>query len=307
MARHLLFRREFMEYTGGHGKVYDYFRHACAHSGWRASLYLTASSVWNQNPWLDLQNYLVADYEPISADVLFIAGMDWQAYSRDIPGKPVINLIQHVRHAVPGHPLHEYLHRPAIRICVSREVAHAILSSGCVRGPVHVIEAALNVPPRPDLTKDAASIFVDAIKQPTLGLSLGGALAKTRKAKVITQRIPRLDYLDCLARADIAVLLPNPTEGFYLPALEAMALGCAVVVPDCVGNRAYARDRVNSMMPLLDALQILEAIGELSDDSHLRESLGRNGLRTSQTYSQQRERHAFHSVLDQVDELWSSI
>ena len=42
-----------------------------------------------------------------------------------------------------------------------------------------------------------------------------------------------------MARARVTVLVPNPKEGFYLPALEAMALGTIVVCPDCVGNRSF--------------------------------------------------------------------
>ncbi|ATD68541.1 hypothetical protein CNR27_14775 [Luteimonas chenhongjianii] len=308
MIKQLLFHREFLEYTGGHGKVYDYFRHACAHPDWRAVIHLTATSVCEQNPWLALREHLAPSYQPQEAAALFIAGMDWATYPCDIPGKPVINLVQHVRHATTGHPLRQYLNRPAIRICVSQAVADAIASTRCVRGPVYVIEAALDIDSAvTDRKKQTASIFIDAIKQPALGRAIANGLAGTPSVSLLTQRIPRTDYLARLAEADIAVLLPHPAEGFYLPALEAMALGCAVVVPDCIGNRAYARDGTNVLMPPLDAMSILLAIGELLNDPHQRESLRTNGVRTSGAFTQRNERSAFHRLLEDIDSLWSSI
>lgn len=307
MNRRLLFRREFLEYTGGHGKVFDYFRHTGAHSEWQPLVHVTANSTWEQNPWAGMRAQLSRHYDPRQADALFIGGMDWLAYPDDLAGKPVVNLIQHVRHATPGHPLRQYLHRPAIRICVSQAVADAIRATGRVRGPVHVIEAALDLPAVESREKIPASVFVDAIKQPALGLELTNALALERGVSLITRRIPRAEYLERLAQADVAILLPNPSEGFYLPALEAMAMGCAVVVPDCIGNRAYARDGVNAMMPALDTGAILLAVRVLLKDASLRDMLRAAGIETSHAFGQADERSAFHRLLDQIDAVWSSV
>ena len=56
--------------------------------------------------------------------------------------------------------------------------------------------------------------------------------------EMIDIRIPRARSSTGRARA-VAVFVPNPKEGFYLPALEGMALGTLVVCPDCLGNRSY--------------------------------------------------------------------
>src|SRR5690606_401099 len=127
------------------------------------------------------------------------------------------------------------------RICVSREVAAAIVATGETNGPVRVIEAALDLPSREATSPDGrGGIFIDALKQPETGAALQSLLREQgRQSTLSTTRIPRAAYLDRLGSAAIAVLLPNPREGFYLPALEAMALGCATVVPDSIGNRAY--------------------------------------------------------------------
>lgn len=307
MTRRLLFRREFLEYTGGHGKVFDYFRHASAHPRWQAVVHLTDTSTREQNPWVDFPQQCVGNYVHHEADALFVAGMDWVAYPRDLPGKPVINLIQHVRHATPDHPLRQHLRRRAIRICVSQAVADAILATGDVHGPVQVIEAALDVERSEVAGKEAGHVVIDAIKQPELGRDVAGALQGSAAVSLIERRIPRSEYLRQLAEADIAILLPHSTEGFYLPALEAMALGCATIVPDCVGNRAYARDHVNALMPRLDRSAILSAFDTLVNCAALREALRAEGGRTARGFTQYDERRVFHQLLDQVDALWSAL
>ena len=42
--------------------------------------------------------------------------------------------------------------------------------------------------------------------------------------------------------------LPRAEEGFYLPALEAMASGCLVVTLDCIGNRGFRRHDDNCLV-----------------------------------------------------------
>ena len=53
----------------------------------------------------------------------------------------------------------------------------------------------------------------------------------------MTAPTDRATFIEHMRGARIVVALPNPTEGFYLPALEAMKLGKAVICPDAVGNR----------------------------------------------------------------------
>ena len=87
----------------------------------------------------------------VDFDVLFLSGIDWRRVipEHERPGyhRPVINLIQHVRHACEDDPLgrHMLLRHSAIRICVSSEVERAILGTGRVRGPVFTIPDAIDV------------------------------------------------------------------------------------------------------------------------------------------------------------------
>ncbi len=119
--------------------------------------------------------------------------------------------------------------------------------------------------------------------------------------------VSRDAFLHALAEADIAVTLPHEREGYYLPAIEAMALGCAVVVPDCIGNRAYLEPGTNALMPYSFAsTEILECVRRLRDLG-LKEGLRAAGINTAAKFTQQRERSAFHAVLDDMDSLWTNM
>lgn len=305
MARRLLFHRDFRRYSGGHGKVWDYFTHAQAHPRWEAAAWLSPGSVPTDNPWLAAGDPLEPHWNPSTADALFLAGMDWAAWPADDPAKPVINLVQAVRHADPAHPLHAFLSRRAVRICVAQPVADAILATGRVNGPVRVIEAAVSLP-HGDATPVGPSVdvFVGALKRQRLGQELAAALrAAGRTVDVADKWLPREAYLARLSAASVAVLLPLPAEGFYLPALEAMALGRAVVVPDCVGNRAYLEPGRNALVPDATVPALLEAALAASGTSR-HAALVAAGSATAERFSQARERTGFHGVLDELDALW---
>jgi len=299
--KRMLFRRDFGGYTGGHGKVHDYFEHTRAHPYWSPRVFVTPSSVFVENPWAT-DDARVQDFRPEDANALFLGGMDWADYPHDHADTPVINLVQHVRHADPAQPLSRFLLRRAIRICVSKPVADAILATGRVRGPVLVIEAALNLPAIPD-QGTRHGIFIDAIKQPDAGRRLAAALGNHR-VRLSNTRLSRQDYAAALAGAEIAVLLPHATEGFYLPALEAMASGCAVVVPDCIGNRAYLEPGHNALVPDGEP-GLTDAVLHLSSNPQLRARLAEAGKSTAARFELSAERRAFHGVLDSLGERWA--
>jgi glycosyltransferase involved in cell wall biosynthesis len=299
MKRGLLFRRDFTGYTGGHGKVWDYYRHTAAHPAWEPAIHFTAETIDTGNPWREAGLPGIRhDWAPHHYDALFLAGMDWEAWPVDDPAIPVINLVQHVRHACPDGPLYGFLRRPATRICVSQSVADAIMATGMVDGPVHVIDAGLDLPGGSRVGA-RSGIVVGALKQPGLGARLADALtALGLQVRLLDALLPRGRYLEALAEADIAVLLPNPSEGFYLPALEAMALGCAVVVPDCVGNRAYLEPSRNALVPQEPTLDALLACVQALQSPLVREPLRAQGQATAARFTLAREAAAFHAVLD---------
>ena len=129
MKKTILFFRDYQEYTGGHQKVADYFSHLKASSDFDPTIAFSSATKWDiKNPWFpEYQDQSLA-FTPTNYDYTFLAGMDWQVYLPSLrpQNQPVINLIQHVRHADPAQPMHQFLSERAIRICVSPEVAEAI-------------------------------------------------------------------------------------------------------------------------------------------------------------------------------------
>lgn len=300
----MLFHRDFLGYTGGHGKVWNYFNHALA-LGWDARVYLTPASLRDaSNPWLSMPDRIETQWRPEAAELLFLGGVDWLALEgRDTASlPPVVNLVQHVRHADSAQPLRAFLRRPAWRICVAQAVADAITATGEVAGEVRVIPAALDIDVPMEGAKAARrGLFIGALKGPALGRALAARLASAGyEVRLEDALLPRADYLAALASAEAAVLLPHPTEGFYLPGLEAMALGCPVVMPPCVGSGQYARDGVNCLMPSADVEALAEAVTSLAD-AVLRERLCGAGLETARGHGLPAERDAFAALLREME------
>jgi glycosyltransferase involved in cell wall biosynthesis len=273
-------------------------------------------SVWDAtNPWNDARDAVVGAGEDFDFDVVFLSGTDWR---RVIPeeqrprySKPVINLIQHVRHADEDDPLgrHMLLRHSAIRICVSAEVEQAILGTGRVRGPVFTIPDAIDVSGVRSLAGAGPrdlEVVVAANKQPAMGRSIAARLrAAGHDVELVDTRIRREEMIGLMGRARVTVFVPNPTEGFYLPAIESMAAGALVVCPDCIGNRSYCLDGKNSLRPAYDEDAIVAAAERALGDEELRERLtGAAGI-TADAHDLQVERRAFLEILDRVDELWA--
>ncbi len=310
-VRQVLFYRDFRCLTGGHLKVWDYFNHVRSSPCHEAWALFSPASVWDQeNPWRQCPDQVVSRL-PGGTDLWFVAGTDWLALDELAPGelrkRPVINLIQHLTHADPLNPRYQFLARPAVRICVSEEVADAICATERVNGPVFTIPNGLSLP---DLGPLSAVRDIDALvvanKAPVFGARVTIRLnTPGRRVHLIDRQLPRTDFLRLLARARITVFAPNPVEGFYLPALEGMALGTLVVSADCVGNRSFCLPGVNCLRPtfaeepVVRAAETALALGparaaELTD----------KGLATASEHSLDTERQAFVQILQDIDTLF---
>lgn len=316
LSQSILFYRDFIRASGGHQKVYDYFQHLVAHRRYRPSISFSDESLWNStNPWFPEYQGKAITFRPSDFDCLILAGMDWNIYRSvgiDID-LPVVNLIQHVRHAESEQPMHEFLAEKAIRICVSPEVKEAILSTGKVNGPVFVIPNGVGVPKieRPK----SVDFFIAGLKRPHMAGRIQTALHQQgHSVDCLRERIPRAKFLERLASTKIAIMLPAETEGFYLPAIEAMHLADLVVVPDCIGNRSFCFDHQEAngncfftsqqddsiILASQAALNMLEDGNEMS-------RIQNNAALTVEQHSLAREREAFYEVMDQVETLWKSI
>ena len=314
----ILFYRDFDQYSGGHQKVFDYFSHVNSSDRFSGETAFSKETIWNStNPWFPAHMGTEVLFCPARYDLIFLAGMDWVTYlATDVdPLKPVINLIQHVRHATPGENVYPFISQKAIRICVSPEVSEAIESTGLVNGPVFTIANGILVP---SIERQRTKrVMISGFKNAGMALDLYRRFENLGiEAHVQIDQLPRDEYLGLLASTDISILLPSPVEGFYLPALESMKLASLTIVPDCVGNRGFCidltkdSDKGNCFVPRYDAASIVaacqDALTLLQNKDRVLE-ISHNARAVVERYSLERERQAFFDILDNVEELWANI
>ena len=146
---------------------------------------------------------------------LFLSGIDWRGMipieERAEYRRPIINLVQHVRHACPNDPLgrHRFLPHKAIRICVSPQIeqgdrrAPAACAARCSRSPMR--STWTRSPRMADAPARDIDVLVAANKQPELGRAVAARLrgeGRTR-ASSSTTRIPRGELVGLMGRARV--------------------------------------------------------------------------------------------------------
>lgn len=296
----MLFTRDFTGFSGGHLKYHDYLRHTAASGLATPVLYQTPGSAEDSaNPFNQCSVQRIATLRPFPA--YFLAGTDWSlldAAGITPNGAPVVNLIQGLRHAQPATPLFAYLARPALRICVSQQVADAI--APFANGPVHTIPNGIEIipPPRRPLTAPAR-ILIGGFKNPGMATEIAALLHGKTEVDLITAALPREAFLARMAAASICVLLPLAAEGFFLPPLEAMALGRAAVVPDCTGNRGFCLPGETCLMPAYTAESLAAAALTLARNPAQCAAIAQAGQQMAATHTLTRERTAYIALLRQ--------
>ena len=305
-ARTVLFHRQYDRYSGGQQKVLDYFDHCLAHPHLEPYISWGERSVpVETTQWRIHQCRVVYGFQPDKYDLMFLAGMDWQDYlDQGASNGPVINLIQHVRHADPGSNVHPFLSQEATRICVSEEVKKAIDATGLVRGRTVAIPNGIDTGSLQSYreTPKPGTVYILGLKQPALARELEASLSSQYLVTCHTDHVPRTQVLKSMAACEIAVLLPHETEGFFLPALEAMSLSQIVIVPDCVGNRSFCFPGVNCLMPGLNTDELTSAVSEAARliQSGKSASFQESAKQTLEVHTLERERQAFYAVVDSL-------
>jgi Glycosyl transferases group 1 len=310
----VLFHRDFQGFTGGHLKVSDYFNHVLSTETHDARIAFSPETDWDvaTNPWLKVKNRVVP-WRPDKADILFLAGNDWRVLAeseRSHFSKPIINLIQHPRHAEPESELRSFLRNRAVRICVSEEVAERIKATREVNGPVFTIPNGIDlsaVPQGKPWNGRPINALISGLKAKELATQLNAALTdQSCKIECQIEWMPRDHFLCQMSNARVTIFLPRPSEGFYLPALEGMACGTIVVCPDCFGNRGFCHDQVNCFRPDYEFNQIVAAARKALRQSELaRDRMMENANGTVRKHSLERERKSFVGILEQIDQLWA--
>lgn len=304
-SRTVSFHRQYNAYTGGHQKVRDYIAHILTAKNFKPILHLEGKSVIQSQLFTNIEGVSYQSvYQPNQADIVFLAGMDWNAYLPHFDeSKPKINLIQHVRHGDKSHALFKFLKHKAIRVCVSDAVKNAI--EPYANGPCLSIKMGHRIP-KIQTTK-IYDLYILGTKQPELAVQLA-KWGELKGLNVLSHDKPQeqSQVYTAMAQSRVAIVLPNKTEGFYLPGIEAMALANWVIVPDCVASREYSLDKANITMCSLDFQACISAI----ESSFIK--LGKwnvwykrwQGQKISSSYDLMAERQSFTNVMSSIYKLW---
>jgi glycosyltransferase involved in cell wall biosynthesis len=298
----MLFTRTYHGMLGGHLKVFDYLRHVAASGLFEPVLFLSPEST--MTPPRDLVPEAIRIVrEPIDAQAYFIAGFNWRMLDErgvNLSGKTVVNLIQGLRHAMPGDPRGAYLSRPAMRICVSQAAEQALRKTQLVAGELITIPNGIDLEylARFAVKEKRPGVFVGGLKNPAVAQALGQTLqSKGVGVDVCLDLVAREEFLTRMGRQKIAVLLPHPFEGFFLPALEAMAMGCVPVLPHCEGAAAFCIDGETCLTTTSTAESLQSAVERLLNDSRLQARIVRGASMKAAEHSLARERELFTGVL----------
>ena len=323
-TRQVWFYRAYVRLYGGHLKHAHYFDHVLRMPGFAPRITFSvepsneSQAHERRRLWPAGDGVVAERWEPADRDVLFLAGVDWRYLTEnglEALANPRINLVQSVRHARQDTELFRYLTERAIRICVSQEVADAISATGRTNGPVLTIPNGIDVAPFDSAEGGAPagfetrphSVAIAGYKCPDLARSLSGKLAMQGiEHRLVTEFLGRDAFLGLFAGSRIAVCLPFPDEGFYLPALEAMASGCLVVTLDCIGNRGFCRHDDNCLVAERSPQSLFRMTNRALAMSALeRRRMHRRARDTAAEHSLEVERVRFHAVLGDVDRLWA--
>jgi hypothetical protein len=301
----IAFHRQYWAYSGGHQKVRDYLLHTVASGVYVPHLWSENLSKIQARLFMDLPGVTLSDeYQPHKANVAFLAGMDWQAYHPFFDEKQIkLNLIQHIRHGDKKHPLHQFLRHKAIRLCVSEAVKEAI--KPYANGPCYTIRMGHDIPTLEE--PKVHELYILATKQPLLGKEIFDWATKLGLNVVIhANPVERELVHQTMAQSQVVIVLPNKTEGFFLPGIEAMALADWAVVPDCIASREYCLSYANvssCALTLSDCIRgIVQARGNLSRWPI--RFLQWRGKRICSGYSLAKEQQSYSEILRELEQIW---
>ena len=323
--RTVWFHRGYRTVTGGSIKHSHYFEHVLRMPGFAPKVALVGEPANDayartlRQLWPARDHAVVARWEPGPRDVLFVEGVDWRFLAKsgleNLPN-PRINLIQGIQHVHEGSERYGYLVERAIRVCVSQEVADAIAATGRTRGPILTVPNGTDVTPFEPAGQGSPAgygnrhfaVTILGYKSPDLAAALSERLRSEGIDALLLRRfLDRSTYLGLLAESRVAVCLPYAEEGFYLPALEAMASGCLVVTLDCIGNRGFCHRDESCLVaePGPDAL-FAATKRALAMPPPERAQMHRRAHETVVKHSLDAEREGFQAILGDVDRLWET-
>lgn len=115
-------------------------------------------------------------------------------------------------------------------------------------------------------------------------LSTEGTL-ETNQNTVVVKIAGNMDYLKHIYRNAEIFVCSSHSEGFGLPALEAMSQRCPVVTTNTGGCMEYAQDGYNSIIvPPMNSEKLAEGIIKLIENEDMRKQFSENGYKTAQNF-----------------------
>lgn len=306
--KNILFALKCIKPSGGALKVRHYYEHALRHKDVTPLLYMPDDIVWKEsNPWYQYKDCILPEVNWDEVDLVFISGWGWERF---IPTQyhykshfKVIYLVQHPSKLMSNYDRYQDLDKPATRICVSEALRKMAEKIPQINGDVVTIPAGTNLSELIEIAKRPKTIdvLISGLKNPSLGSVLAKRLSSTGlKVKLLDKRMARNSYIDYVSVSKIVVCLPNPLEGFYLPAIEAMALGARVVCPDAIGND-YCEDGINCLVPPYTENGVFEATISALNMSHETITFMKKHIEdTVNAHDIKQEEKSFHQILDKL-------
>lgn len=314
----------FWGMAGGVIKVLDYARHA-VNAGVHVSIWAppfdgAANPVASLPVVSALRAAPTVRFEPLEQLAFRDASVPWVLFTEpghmrlieqaaEVPlGARLIQLVQGTRHANPDWNdglNYRLLHRPMTRIAVTSQVAAAIQPHVNRRFETHTIveghDCDYFAAGAPERTPGTPLRVLYATWKSDLGDRVATELASDDSIvfDAIRTDIGWPALRSRYHEADVFLCTPGPEEGFYLPGLEAMAAGCAVVSAFVGGNEAYLDEGQNVLRAGYDDVEShARALRHLSKDNDAHQLLVRRGRITTTQHLLQREGAEFAAVLE---------
>jgi hypothetical protein len=228
-------------------------------------------------------------------------------------GAQLVHLVQGTRHANPAwNDGYNYrlLHRPMSRIMVTEQVTEATRPHTNTRYPTktilegHDCDFFSKGAPSSSETAHPMRVLYTTWKS-DLGDRVSDALRNDDSIifRAIRSEMGWPELREEYHRSEVLLCTPGPQEGFYLPGLEAMAAGCAVVSALVGGNESYMVDGHNMVgAEYNDVQDHALSLQLLAGDVSLRTSLVDEGRATTSAHTLERERRSFSDFLLELAE-----
>ncbi len=292
---------------GGALKVRHYFEHMLASElAERVSLYMPPDTKWSEdNPWSRHRDRASQTIEWQGVAVAFISGWGWDRFIpkrfHETPPFRVVYLLQSFDRIHPADSQFRYLSCPATRICVSAPLADALRRTNVVNGPIYTIPACIESLGSLSTGARDIDVLIVGYKRLDVARSVAALLdAPGFRVELVMETLGRAAFLRKLARARTVICLPAKEEGFYLPALEAMAVGALTVCPDVRGNN-HCVDGLNCLKPPYRVEALADAAREAATMPEARIAAIRQGARaTVAEHDLARERSTFLALLREI-------